>query len=43
MPVDAEGICPVCPEIWPPLSAGGGYDTLTQTLAHEGRMPPIVN
>jgi prepilin-type N-terminal cleavage/methylation domain-containing protein len=29
--------------VWPPLVAGGGYNTLTQTLAHEGRMPPITN
>jgi hypothetical protein len=29
--------------VWPPLSAGGvGYNTLTQTFAHEGRMPPIT-
>jgi prepilin-type N-terminal cleavage/methylation domain-containing protein len=32
--------------IWPPLAVGGGgvgYNTLTQTFAHEGRMPPLVN
>ena len=30
--------------VWPPLSTVGSvYDTLNQTLAHEGRMPPIVN
>lgn len=30
------------PTIWPPLLAGTGYNTLGQTLAHEGRMPPIT-
>src|SRR5262249_22207387 len=30
--------------VWPPLStAGSVFDTLGQTLAHEGRMPPITN
>ncbi len=30
--------------VWPPVLPGGvGYNTLTQTLAHEGRMPPITN
>ena len=30
--------------VWPPLAAGGvGYNTITQTFAHEGRMPPITN
>jgi hypothetical protein len=29
--------------VWPPLSVGGvPYNTLTQTLAHEGRMPPLT-
>ena len=31
------------PTIWPPVLAGGGYDTINQTFAHEGRMPPITN
>ena len=32
--------------IWPPLAIGKGgigYNTLSQTFAHEGRMPPITN
>ena len=29
--------------IWPPVQVGGsGFNTLTQTLAHEGRMPPLT-
>jgi hypothetical protein len=31
------------PLIWPPLTTGAGYDTIGQTFAHEGRMPPITN
>ncbi len=32
------------PLIWPPVLPGGsGYDPVAQTLAHEGRMPPITN
>ncbi len=31
------------PTIWPPLTTGSGYNTIGQTFAHEGRMPPIVN
>jgi prepilin-type N-terminal cleavage/methylation domain-containing protein len=28
---------------WPPVFPGGvGYNTINETLAHEGRMPPIV-
>jgi prepilin-type N-terminal cleavage/methylation domain-containing protein len=30
--------------VWPPLAVGGvAYDTVGQTFAHEGRMPPITN
>jgi type II secretory pathway pseudopilin PulG len=27
---------------WPPLTTGTLFNTLTQTLAHEGRIPPLV-
>jgi hypothetical protein len=29
--------------LWPPVPTGTGYDTYSQTFAHEGRMPPIIN
>ena len=28
--------------LWPPLTSGTLFNPLTQTLAHEGRMPPLV-
>ena len=28
--------------VWPPLASGTLFNPLTQTLAHEGRMPPLV-
>jgi prepilin-type N-terminal cleavage/methylation domain-containing protein len=36
-------VAPLQVTIWPPVSSGGvPYSTVSQTFAHEGRMPPLV-
>ncbi len=43
MPTVAPGLALTPPlTVWPPIATGTAYPTLTATLAHEGRMPPLV-